>query len=90
MAKETILTEQNSEYVGEHKRVKLELDEVMEGKIWIKLEGYGDPSSQDGEGCPVGIEIWEGQLRLIVWDDINVQDPRIINMEGANELAREE
>jgi len=58
------------------------------GKLWIQPEGYGTKTSADGHGFPVSLEIWEGRLRLIVFSDINVEDPQIIDLENARETAR--
>ena len=58
------------------------------GQIWIQPEGYGEKCAMDDEGWPVGIEIWQGRLRLIVFDDINREDPQIIDLEKARETAR--
>jgi hypothetical protein len=58
------------------------------GQIWIQPEGFGEKCAIDNEGWPVGIEIWEGKLRLIVFDDINNEEPQIIDLEKARETAR--
>ena len=58
------------------------------GQIWIQPQGYGEKCSADGEGYPIGIEIWQGRLRLIVFDDINREDPQIIDLEKAKESHR--
>jgi len=58
--------------------------------LWIRPEGYGDHSSEDGNGFPIGIEVYEGRLRVLVWDDINAENPRIIDMERARESNRRE
>ena len=58
------------------------------GQIWIQPQGYGEKCTMDGEGFPIGIEIWQGRLRLIVFDDINREDPQIIDLEKAREIAR--
>ena len=58
------------------------------GKLWIRPEGYGEKCTMDGEGFPVGMEIWQGRLRLIVFDDINSEDARIIDLENASEACR--
>lgn len=58
------------------------------GQIWIQPEGYGEKCAADGEGWPIGIEIWQGKLRLILFDDINSEDPQIIDLENARETAR--
>ena len=54
----------------------------------MQPEGYGDKYSAEGHGCPVGLEIWQGRLRLIVFDDINEEDPQIFDLENARETAR--
>ncbi len=58
------------------------------GKVWIQPDGFGEKCADDGEGFPVGIEIWQGRLRLIVFNDINVEDPIILNLENARESSR--
>ena len=58
------------------------------GQIWIQPQGYGEKCSADGEGYPIGIEIWQGRLRLIVFTDINEEDPQIIDLEKAKESCR--
>jgi len=58
------------------------------GQIWIHLQGYGEKCAMDGHGWPIGIEIWQGRLRLIVFDDINREDPQIIDLEKARESCR--
>ena len=59
------------------------------GQIWIQPEGYGEKCAENGEGWPIGLEIWQGRLRLIVFDDINREDPRIIDLEKAKESCRD-
>ncbi|MHB9071663.1 MAG: hypothetical protein ACYC54_14990 [Sedimentisphaerales bacterium] len=58
------------------------------GKIWIQPEGYGDKTSADGHGYPIGIEIWQGKLRLVIFDDIESEIPQIIDLETAKESNR--
>lgn len=58
------------------------------GQLWIQPKGYGEKCAENGEGFPIGIEIWQGKLRLIAFDDINSEDPRIINLENAKESCR--
>jgi len=58
------------------------------GQIWIQPQGYGEKCAMDGEGFPVGIEIWQGRLRLIAFDDINKEEPQIIDLEKAKESCR--
>lgn len=58
------------------------------GTIWIQPHRYGEACADVGDGYPIGIEIWEGRLRLVVFDDINNEEPKIIDLEGARETAR--
>lgn len=61
----------------------------MDGKIAIFPDGYGDKTSLVGEGCPLLLDYYEGQLQLIVWDDINAEDSsHVISLEGAREDRR--
>jgi len=58
------------------------------GQIWIQPEGYGEKCAENGQGSPIGIEIWQGRLRLIIFADINKEDPQIIDLENAKECRR--
>ena len=52
-------------------------------------QGYGDFGSMDGHGCPVFLELYQGRLRLVVFAEINQEDPtHIIDVEGASEARR--
>ena len=59
-----------------------------EGQLWIQPQGYGEKNAGDGEGFPVGIEIWQGKLRLVVFDDLHSDTPQIIDLEKARESCR--
>ena len=58
------------------------------GQIWIQPEGYGEKCAEKGEGWPIGLEIWQGRIRLIIFDNVNREEPRIIDLEKARETAR--
>lgn len=58
------------------------------GKLWVQPAGYGDKTSADGHGWPIGLEIWQGRLRLIAFDDINTEEPKIIDLEKSREDSR--
>lgn len=66
--------------------------ENINGNIYIMPHGYGDATTAPYEsGCPVMIEMWEGELRIVVWSDINKEDAtHIISLEGARENRRVE
>ena len=60
--------------------------ENVNGSLLIAPEGYGDSVSSEGNGTPVLLEVYEGKLRLVVWSDINQEDPtHIIELSGAKE-----
>jgi len=89
MSKKTLtitLKEQCADVPAKEIKVKL-LSEG--GKLWIRPKGYSDKCSADGHGYPVGLEIWQGRLRLIVFDDINAEDPKFIDLENARESNRD-
>jgi len=78
-----------SEQCSELPCKKLSVNIMAEsGKIWVQPLGYGDKTSADGHGWPIGLEIWQGRLRLVVFDDINTEDPQIIDMEKTREDSR--
>jgi len=58
--------------------------------IEIQFDGYGTREEEDGYGTPVFIEFYDGHLRVVVWDNINEGDPKIIDMEGALCSQRQE
>lgn len=51
-------------------------------------QGYGDFTSENGEGCPLFVELYQGRLRVIVFPDINHEDSQIIDLRGAREDRR--
>ena len=58
------------------------------GALFLRPDGTGDLCSQ-GFGFPVMLEYYEKSIRLVVWSDINQEDPtHIIPLEGALESAR--
>lgn len=62
--------------------------EASDFAISIYPQGHGDFGSADGHGCPLFIEFYKGGLRVIVFPDINVEDPQIIDLSGAREDRR--
>lgn len=55
----------------------------------IGADGYGEKTAKEGYGFPVIIEYHEGHFRVIIWGDINKEDPtHIISLEGAKENVR--
>lgn len=61
------------------------------GLILLRPEGTGDKCSPSGLGHPVALELYEGSVRILVWSDINQEDPtHVIPLDGALESARKE
>ncbi len=58
------------------------------GAIWFRPQGYGESLAADGKGTPIGIECHEGQLRVLLWPNINKEEPLIVDMERAKEEKR--
>ena len=78
-----------SEQCSDVPRKKLPVNIMAEsGKLWVHPAGFGDKTSADGHGWPIGMEIWQGRLRLIIFDDINIEEPKIIDLENARETLR--
>jgi len=71
-------------------RSRLARVNMVNGSIEISVQGYGDKTSTDGHGIPILIEQWKGELRAVLWTDINVEDPEILCLEGARESRRNE
>lgn len=71
------------------REVEVEI-EVRADCILLKPAGYGDHGTEDGHGCPVILELWEGRLRLLAWPDINVEDPQVTDLEGERCSCRKE
>ena len=73
-------------------------DKSIRGKIAIEndriilhFQGYGDAFSDDSDGYPVLIELYEGTPRVVIWEDINIEEPtRIISLERSRCELREE
>jgi hypothetical protein len=52
--------------------------------IEIFCEGYRTAAAASGHGAPILLEVHRGRLRLLVWGDIDSEDPtHVIDLEGA-------
>lgn len=58
------------------------------GKLWIRPSGYGDACSEDGQGFPIALELWQGRLRLVAFTNINDEEPQILDLENARQTNR--
>lgn len=73
---------------SEYRDIELEIESRG---IAIRPVGYGDKLSPDGQGSPVFIEFRNGIPMLVVWDDINSEEPsHLITLERAIESNRRE
>jgi hypothetical protein len=60
--------------------------EIRDDNIVIAFDGFGDCCSDKGKGFPVLIENKEGTPHVVVWGDINHEDPtNVISLEDAAE-----
>ena len=63
---------------------------VSPNGVSLYARGHGDYGSSDGHGTPVFIELYRGELRVLVWADINKEDPtHVIPLGGARENRRQ-
>jgi hypothetical protein len=68
--------------------IRVEIVEEQ-GGLAIYPAGYGCYPCADGTAGPILLEVHEGRLRLVVWDDINFEDPgHEIDLEAAREDRR--
>lgn len=64
---------------------------LTDSEVFFQADGYGDLGTTPGHGSPVIIELYKGVLRVIVWADINQEDPtHIIELGDARESERRE
>jgi len=74
----------------ENHELEFEVEATYQG-IVVRPKGYGDFCSNDGKGCPIFIELYEGHPRVTIWDDINNEDSsHTIELDKAQESLRVE
>jgi hypothetical protein len=72
----------------DQRSVRVEVAQEPSG-LALYPAGYGLCACADGTAGPVLLELHEGRLRLVVWDDINLEEPsHVIDLEGAREDHR--
>ncbi|PSF35977.1 hypothetical protein C7H19_14615 [Aphanothece hegewaldii CCALA 016] len=55
----------------------------------IYFDGYGNYSCEPTSGSTILIEVFEQSLRVIIWGDIQQEDPtHVIELDGAREALR--
>jgi hypothetical protein len=69
---------------GKTRQVTVQVEENSLG-LAIHPEGTG---VYDGPFAPIYLEFYDGQLRLLVWDNINEQEPRTIELSQTLESER--
>jgi len=81
----TTLSDADSEHSS-----SLRIRVVANGSVLsIFPEGYGDFASAEGHGCPVFLELYQGRLRLVVFAEIEQEDPtHLVDLERARESRR--
>ena len=63
--------------------------ELWSRGIEVFVDCYGTKCMNPGHGFPVYIEVYNGELRVLVWSDINEEDPtHAITLEEAREAKR--
>jgi len=87
------LTDQHPEYSTRRKAAVTESNSFL----FVEFACYNTCSTCDsvefgkGDRSIVGFEVWEGELRCLVWADINQEDPtHLINLDGAKVTNRKE
>jgi len=66
-------------------RIKMVIGSNGDG-IDISADGYGTFTNQN---ILVTLEVFDGELQLLIWDDINKEDPRRISLESTSLDKRE-
>lgn len=73
---------------GYESGIPIKIESDLQGMDVI-AEGYGMKTMMPGEGPVFTLERYEGKLQLLVWADINQEDPtHVIDLEGARESLR--
>lgn len=78
------VTEQNSESENPGSPVKVRVA-AQSGQLYLYPEGYGENGAATGFGSPYFLDMWDGELRVVLCTDINSQDQQIISIEGSRE-----
>ena len=69
---------------------RIHIESTVQG-ILIRPEGYGEKTAEKGQGSPILIEQYKGNLRVMIWGDINKEEPtHIIELDKAKEANRNE
>jgi hypothetical protein len=55
------------------------------GALDLFFEHYGVAGIEPPHGAPVFFELYNGELRALLWEDLEYQDPRVISLAAAHE-----
>lgn len=75
------------EYENASKKVTGKI-KIGKDSLGIYIDTYGECTTEKGEGSLIILEKYEGELKLMIWDDIREQDPTVVNLENASEDRR--
>lgn len=86
-AKKVLAGELSEVMYGQGKPIKFRAEVAENGVLAIEIEGHGDQCDGDKPvfgGVPLTIENCEGVVRVVVWGDLEKEDPtHIIPLNGA-------
>jgi hypothetical protein len=85
LSDEEVLTDQ-----AEHKAFVIEDNRGQTLKVRVEASGHGLHLLPDGYGNPVSLDFWDGELRLLINDDKDVEEPTIISLRGARLATKDE
>ena len=86
--KKSFETELKDPETNETLKVEVRVCDSM-GGLEVFIEGYGTNGCKAGHGAPFALDFHDGELRLLVWADINDEDPtHTIDLSEARETNR--
>jgi hypothetical protein len=64
-------------------------DDKNDEGVYIRPHGTGDHATDAGHGWPVLVETYNGRPQVVIWSDINNDEPtHVIDLSGALESSR--
>lgn len=86
--KSTIVVELKDMYTGKPSGRFVTVD-VTEQGVFVGVSGYGEKTSTPEAARPIVVEMYDKELQVLVWSDINNEDPtHNISLEDAKENRR--
>lgn len=74
----------------DHENIEVDIEVTSNG---ISIQPHGTGVKTEKGGPPIWIELYDGELRLVVWNDINQEEPTLIipiPLAGAKEVLFKE